>query len=116
MTFVPGSSTGRRRLWALVALGLVTACLGSSGDLMQPDSGGEGTTDSANRDAFGNAARNLSSEERRTFEVGDSFFRPVEPRTVAGSAKSYGIRHGKKFTTRAVTENGVKGVRVWRVE
>jgi CxxC motif-containing protein (DUF1111 family) len=53
---------------------MVTACLGSSGDLMQPDSGGETTTESSNRDAFGNAARNLTSDERRTFEVGDSFF------------------------------------------
>jgi CxxC motif-containing protein (DUF1111 family) len=41
---------------------------------MQPDSGGDGTTKSSNRDAFGNAARNLTSEERKTFEVGDSFF------------------------------------------
>ncbi len=55
-------------------LGLVTACLGPPAELMEPESGGEGTTDSSNRDAFGNAARNLSSEERRVFEVGDSFF------------------------------------------
>ncbi len=38
------------------------------------ESGGEGTTDSSNRNAFGNSARNLSDEERRIFEVGDSFF------------------------------------------
>ena len=55
-------------------MSLVAACLGPPGDLLEPESGGEGTTDSSNRDAFGNAARNLSSEERRTFEVGDSFF------------------------------------------
>ncbi len=39
-----------------------------------PDSGGEGTTDASNRNAFGNSARNLDDEERRRFEVGDSFF------------------------------------------
>ena len=55
-------------------MSLVAACLGPPGDLLEPESGGEGTTDSSNRDAFGNAARNLSSEERRMFEVGDSFF------------------------------------------
>ena len=55
-------------------MSLVAACLGPPGDLLEPESGGEGTTDSSNRDAFGNAARNLSSEERRIFEVGDSFF------------------------------------------
>jgi len=66
-----------RRSWAApfaaLLLALVVACSGSS-DLLVAKSGGEGTTDSSNRNAFGNSARNLSDEERRTFEVGDSFF------------------------------------------
>ncbi len=76
MSSVPGSGRRHARagLLALIAMSLVTACLGPPGDLLEPESGGEGTTDSANRDAFGNASRNLSSEERRVFEVGDSFF------------------------------------------
>jgi CxxC motif-containing protein (DUF1111 family) len=52
---------------------LMVACSGGS-DLLVAESGGEGTTEASNRNAFGNSARNLSDEERRTFEVGDSFF------------------------------------------
>lgn len=41
---------------------------------MAAESGGEGTTASADPNAFGDSARNLTNEERRRFEVGDSFF------------------------------------------
>jgi len=51
---------------------LLAAC--ATGDLLVEESGGEGTTRSSDRNAFGNSARNLSDEERRRFEVGDSFF------------------------------------------
>ena len=61
------SALGRAR--SLMAV----ACSGSS-DLLVSESGGEGTTDASNRNAFGNSARNLTDEERRVFEVGDSFF------------------------------------------
>jgi CxxC motif-containing protein (DUF1111 family) len=59
----------------LAGLFLVTllACSGSS-ELLVAESGGEGTTEANNRNAFGNSARNLTDEERRLFEVGDSFF------------------------------------------
>ncbi len=43
-------------------------------DLLVEASGGEGTTAAADRNAFGNSARNLTDEQRRAFEVGDSFF------------------------------------------
>ena len=56
-----------------LALVMTIACSGGS-DLLVPESGGEGTTESSNRNAFGNSARNLTDEERRVFEVGDSFF------------------------------------------
>jgi CxxC motif-containing protein (DUF1111 family) len=52
---------------------IVSACSAAS-DLLVAESGGEGTTEASNRNAFGNSARNLSDEERRVFEVGDSFF------------------------------------------
>ena len=46
-------------------------------------------------------------------EVGDSFFAP----NIKISSVTYSFaRHpGKKFTARTVTENGVKGFRVWRI-
>jgi CxxC motif-containing protein (DUF1111 family) len=62
---------------ALVMSGLflaVSACATGTSELMQPDSGGEGTTDASNVNAFDNSARNLTDEDRRRFEVGDSFF------------------------------------------
>jgi CxxC motif-containing protein (DUF1111 family) len=42
--------------------------------LLVEASGGEGTTASADLNAFGDSARNLTNDQRRTFEVGDSFF------------------------------------------
>lgn len=51
--------------------------------------------------------------------VGDSFFVAgavgKDRDTLRSSASSRGKRHGMKFTTRTVTEDGVKGVRIWRV-
>jgi CxxC motif-containing protein (DUF1111 family) len=44
------------------------------GELLVEASGGEGTTSSADLNAFGNSARNLTNEQRRVFEIGDSFF------------------------------------------
>lgn len=57
-----------------LALVLAVSCTSGSSELLVPESGGEGTTDASNRNAFGNSARNMSDEERRIFEVGDSFF------------------------------------------
>jgi CxxC motif-containing protein (DUF1111 family) len=61
-----------RQLVGLALVVLLAACAG--GDLLVEESGGAGTTRSSDRNAFGNSARNLSDEERRRFEVGDSFF------------------------------------------
>lgn len=44
-------------------------------------------------------------------EVGDSFFIEGQ-KTLSGV---FGQHKPKKFSVRTVTENGVKGVRVWRV-
>lgn len=53
----------------------------------------------------------------RDMDVGDSFFVPEELAASASrSGRFYGLRHGKKFSRGAVTEGGVKGVRVWRIE
>jgi len=50
--------------------------------------------------------------------VGESFFVPGKKSTDLGGSIG-GARHrlpGRKFRTRTVTENGVDGVRVWRVQ
>ncbi len=66
---------GRARpLAGLVLVVVLAACSSPPSDLLVESSGGEGTTQASNRNAFGNSARNLSNEERRVFEVGDSFF------------------------------------------
>jgi len=65
-------AVGARPLVGLLFV-LVASC-SSSSELLAPEGGGEGTTDASNRNAFGNSARNLDDEERRRFEVGDSFF------------------------------------------
>jgi CxxC motif-containing protein (DUF1111 family) len=67
------TKTWARPLAGLLLALTLAACSGSS-DLLVPESGGEGTTQASNRNAFGNSARNLTNEERRVFEVGDSFF------------------------------------------
>ena len=47
---------------------------GSPGSLLNEKLGGETTAYATNRNAFSHSARNLTREQRRTFEVGDSFF------------------------------------------
>ena len=47
-------------------------------------------------------------------EVGDSFFAPGTKASSLNGAIS--MRRPKKFTRRTLVENGVKGIRVWRVE
>jgi hypothetical protein len=48
--------------------------------------------------------------------VGDSFFAPgATTQKLAGSFSTQRRRYGRKFSVRTLTENGVKGVRVWRV-
>jgi CxxC motif-containing protein (DUF1111 family) len=61
-------------LGVLLLLVMLAACSSATDGLLVKQSGGEGTTDASNQNAFGNSARNLTDEERRTFEVGDSFF------------------------------------------
>lgn len=60
------------------------------------------------------------TETLALLEVGDSFFCTVKHNGVPGritGAKRYGrVPNGHKFVTRAVTENGVQGVRVWRTK
>lgn len=49
--------------------------------------------------------------------VGDSFFAPnTTHANVNGPAQRARQQTGRKFALRKVTENGVDGVRVWRVE
>ena len=50
-------------------------------------------------------------------EIGQSFFASGKEGANAQPASSrYGRVHGKKFVSRSVTENGVVGRRIWRVE
>lgn len=49
-------------------------------------------------------------------EVSDRIFVPCEDRSPATAAYTYGSRHGVKFTVRKVTEDGVVGLRIWRIE
>lgn len=59
----------------VLAVGLLSiSCSSAPADLLESRSGGEGTSEAADRNAFDNSARNLSNEQRRRFEVGDSFF------------------------------------------
>lgn len=49
--------------------------------------------------------------------VGDSFFVPHgDPTVIAGCASHQKRRGTGRFTTRSLVENGVAGVRVWRME
>lgn len=48
--------------------------------------------------------------------VGDSFFVPGRGSQGVKGSINYWNARGRKFTTRTRTENGVYGVRVWRVE
>lgn len=55
-------------------------------------------------------------------EVGQSFFVPLDGKTSTGiqgalnSAAKPERAKGKSFVTRTITEDGVEGVRIWRVE
>lgn len=50
----------------------------------------------------------------REMEIGDSFFVTATPVVnIHGCARRH---RPKKFICRTVTENGVRGIRVWRVE
>lgn len=52
-----------------------------------------------------------------SMEVGDSFFVATTYRTALGApAARCRKKTGFRFAIRAVEENGVKGVRVWRIE
>ena len=78
MTRSRGASTHPGALAALVvsllAAALLIAACGGADEPLVAESGGETTAFASNRDAFALSARNLDNEQRRTFEVGDSFF------------------------------------------
>lgn len=53
-------------------------------------------------------------------EVGDSFFAPCKRRvngqeSVTVAARKFAKSKGMRFASRTLTEDGVRGVRVWRV-
>lgn len=49
--------------------------------------------------------------------VGDSVFVPgKEVRILRPTYSTWGSRHGKRFVGQNLEENGVKGIRVWRIE
>lgn len=53
-----------------------------------------------------------------SMNVGDSFFAPGKNSgCMSANARMWGLRNNRtiKVTCRTVTENGVKGVRVWRI-
>ena len=64
-------------MWRLAGLvlvaGALAACGGDRSDLSS-QLGGDLTRDDASKNAFGLAAPTLTNEERRLFEIGDSFF------------------------------------------
>lgn len=69
--------TARLRLIAVVLVGgvsVATSCGGDEGADLDPNLGGETTRDVVGQNAFSFAAPALSNEERRVFEIGDSFF------------------------------------------
>jgi len=50
-------------------------------------------------------------------EIGHSFFAPNKtPQTLSHSLCYWGKKLSCKFTSRTRTENGVRGVRVWRIK
>ena len=57
----------------IVAL-VVAACGGDEPDSLDPNLGGETTREVVGRNAFSFSAPTLTNEERRVFEIGDSFF------------------------------------------
>ena len=61
-------------------------------------------------------ARAIDRHGLALMEVGDSFFVNAAQTTISGVATHWGYKLGRKYATRKVTENGVHGVRVWRVK
>lgn len=51
----------------------------------------------------------------RDMRVGDSFFAPGKTRQQLKTSIRYATCECRQFTTRRVTENGVTGLRVWRI-
>lgn len=49
-------------------------------------------------------------------EVGDSFFTTASQSGMSSLIAQQGSKRGWKFTMRGLTENGIKGYRVWRTE
>lgn len=49
--------------------------------------------------------------------IGDSFFDTAHPKTIMNAAKAWRLRNDPsvRFASRSVTEDGVRGIRVWRV-
>lgn len=56
------------------SVSLFAACGGSDGSAIDPRLGGDTTREVTGRNAFGFPAPTLTNEERREFEIGDSFF------------------------------------------
>lgn len=50
----------------------------------------------------------------REMDVGDSLF--IGGKTSAEINNCYGHLKPRKFTSRRLEENGIKGVRIWRIE
>ncbi len=52
----------------------------------------------------------------KELSIGDSFFVPNMRSGARQGLQSISARHGIRIAVRSVVENGVKGVRVWRIE
>jgi hypothetical protein len=51
-----------------------------------------------------------------TMDVGDMFFVPAAKKSFSSLASGAGKRLDRKFSTRAVSEDGVDGIGCWRVK
>jgi hypothetical protein len=50
-------------------------------------------------------------------DIGDSFFVPgAKAASLQNAAKHHSKRTGHAYSSRTVTENGVDGARIWRIE
>lgn len=51
-------------------------------------------------------------------DINDSFFisGATSKSSVVSSARQYGKKTKKKFLSRVISENGINGVRIWRVK
>lgn len=63
-----------RVVTAAVVVALAVAACGGDADTLDPALGGDTTREVVGRNAFSFSAPTLSNEERRVFEIGDSFF------------------------------------------